>query len=204
MRCFLCILLAFCILSCGGNSTGPEPDPEPITEPEPKPEPEPQYKELSYENLAGSWVDSNFYYSFGTRVDSSFGYVHYPMMGFYENFFGKYFLNDPYIGIRGTFGWGMRREYPEDRYYLYFARLTDSIRVSGSMSDTVSVLTLRSVPETYLRGILNLSSVISLTPVVMSMSGEKFSSLLDSLKANTNIGRIIQTNNHLVWIRYGQ
>ena len=33
MRCFWCILLAFCILSCGGNSTGPEP----ITEPEPIP-----------------------------------------------------------------------------------------------------------------------------------------------------------------------
>lgn len=209
MRCFWCILLAFCILSCGGNSAGPEPepDPEPITDPEQKPEPksepEPQYKELSYENLIGSWVDANFFYSFGTRADSSFGYVHYPMMGVYENFSGKYFLNDPYIGIRGIFGWGMRREYPEDRYYLYFARLTDSIRVSGSMSDTISVLTLRSVPETYLRGILNLSDVIGLTPVVMSMSGEKFSSLLDSLKANTNIGRIIQTNNHFVWIRYG-
>ena len=39
MRCFWCILLAFFILSCGGNSTGPEP--------------ETQYKELSYENLAG-------------------------------------------------------------------------------------------------------------------------------------------------------
>ena len=33
MRCFWCILLVFCILSCGGNSTGPEP----ITEPEPIP-----------------------------------------------------------------------------------------------------------------------------------------------------------------------
>ena len=34
MRCFWCILLAFCILSCGGNSAGPEPelDPEPITD----------------------------------------------------------------------------------------------------------------------------------------------------------------------------
>ena len=37
MKCFWCILLAFCILSCGGNSTGPEP--EPITEPEPIPKP---------------------------------------------------------------------------------------------------------------------------------------------------------------------
>ena len=33
MRFFWCILLAFCILSFGGNSTGPEP----ITEPEPIP-----------------------------------------------------------------------------------------------------------------------------------------------------------------------
>ena len=214
MRCFWCILLAFCILSCGGNSAGPEPelDPEPITEPEQKPEqkpePEPQYKELSYENLAGGlWSGkSNLAYSFGTRADSSFSYSewNYAFFRFYEQFSGKYFLNDPYIGIRGTFSIGRMKENPEDRYYLYFARLTDSIRVSGSMSDTISVLTLRSVPETYLRGILNLSSVISLTPVVMSMSGEKFSSLLDSLKANTNIGRIIQTNNHLVWTRYGQ
>ena len=33
MRCFWCILLAFCIPSCGDKSTGPEP----ITEPEPIP-----------------------------------------------------------------------------------------------------------------------------------------------------------------------
>ena len=190
MRCFWCILLAFFILSCGGNSTGPEP------------EPEPQYKELSYENLAGSWVDSNFYYSFGTRVDSSFSYVHPPLMGFYENFSGKYFLNDPYIGIRGIFGWGIRREYPEYHYYFYLARLTDSIRVRENMSDTVDVLTLRSVPETYLREALSISDTSSITPIVMSMSAEEFSSVVDSLKTNTR-GQIIQSNNllQLVLIR---
>ena len=172
MRCFWCILLAFCILSCGGNSTGPEP----------------QYKELSYENLAGNWVDSNFYYTLGTRVDSSFSYVHPPYFGFYENFSGKYFLNDPYIGIRGTFGWGLRREYPEDRYYLYSATVTDSI------------LSFRDVPETYLREILNLPDTTGVTPVVMSMSTEEFSSLLDSLKANTR-GQIISTNYSLQLVR---
>ncbi|MXZ07908.1 MAG: hypothetical protein F4Y79_00545 [Gemmatimonadetes bacterium] len=180
MRCFWCILLAFCILSCGGNSTGPEP--EPITEPEP------QYKELSYENLTGSWVDSNFYYSLGTRVDSSFSYVHPPMMGFYENFSGKYFLNDPYIGIRGIFGWGLRREYPEYHFYFYLATVTDSI------------LSLRNVPEAYLREALSISDTTGVTPVVMSMSGEEFASVLDSLKTNTR-GQIIPANNSFQLLR---
>ena len=193
MRCFWCILLAFCILSCGGNSTGPEPEPEPITEP--KPEPEPQYKELSYENLAGSWVDANFYYSLGTRIDSSFGYVHYPMMGFYENFLlENIFSMIRTLVYRGIFGWGLRREYPEYHSYFYLASLTDSIRVRGNMSDTVDVLILRSVPEAYLREILNLPDTTGVTPVVMSMSAEEFSSFLDSLKANTG-ERIIQTDN---------
>ncbi|MDE2697417.1 MAG: hypothetical protein OXI23_00975, partial [Gemmatimonadota bacterium] len=115
MRCFWCILLAFFILSCGGNSTGPEPEPEP--------EPETQYKELSYENLAGFWWrgKSSLVYSLGTRADSSFFYTewNYVFFRFYEQFRGKYFLNDPYIGIRGTFSIGRLRENPEDRYYLY-------------------------------------------------------------------------------------
>ena len=37
MTRFWCILLAFCILSCGGNSTGPEIESEPEQEPEPIP-----------------------------------------------------------------------------------------------------------------------------------------------------------------------
>ncbi len=171
MRCFWCILLAFFILSCGGNSTGPEPIKEP----------ELQYKELSYENLVGNWVNSNFFYFFGTRADSSCGYIHPPPMGFYENFSGKYFLNDPYIGIRGTFGWGLRREYPEDRYYLYSATVTDSI------------LSFRNVPETYVRGILNLPDTTGIGPTIMSMSTEEFASFLDSLKANTR-GQSTPTN----------
>ncbi len=42
MRCFWCILLAFCILSCGGNSTGPKL--EPVPEIEEKPEPIPNHE----------------------------------------------------------------------------------------------------------------------------------------------------------------
>ena len=195
-------LLAFCILSCGGNSTGPEP--EPITEPEQKPEP--QHKELSYENLAGFWTGySNLSYFLGTRADSSFRYIesNYVFFRFYEQFRGKYFLNDPYIGIRGTFSIGRLRENPEDRYYLYLARLTDSIRVRGSMPDTIDVLTLRSVPEAYLREILDLPDTTGVTPVVMSMSAEKFASFLDSLKANTR-GQIIQADNPFQLIKYRQ
>ena len=192
MRCFWCMLLAFCILSCGGNSTGPEP--------------ETQYKELSYENLAGFWTGySNLSYSLGTRADSSFFYTesNYVFFRFYEQFHGKYFLNDPYIGIRGTFSIGRLRENPEDRYYLYLARLTDSIRVSGGVPHPVDVLTLRSVPEAYLREILNLPDTTGVTPVVMAMSAEEFASFLDSLKANTR-GKITQTDNPFQLIKFRQ
>ena len=117
MNRFWCILLAFFILSCGYKSTGPEP----ITEPGQKPEPEsePQYKELSYENLTGGWSDSYFTYSLGTRADSSFYYIEtlYGFFRFYEQFSGKYFLNDPYIGIRGTVSIGLMKENPEYRYH---------------------------------------------------------------------------------------
>ena len=200
MRCFWCILLAFCILSCGGNSTGPEP--EPITEPEQKPEP--QYKELSYENLAGFWTGySNLSYFLGTRADSSFRYIesNYVFFRFYEQFRGKYFLNDPYIGIRGTFSIGRLRENPEDRYYLYLARLTDSIHVRSAVSHSVDVLTLRNVPEASLREILNLPDTTGVTPVVMAMSAEEFASFLDSLKTNTR-GKIIQADNPFQLVKY--
>ena len=191
MRCFWCILLAFFILSCGRNSTGPEP----------------QYKELSYENLAGFWTGySNLSYFLGTRADSSFIYAesNYVFFRFYEQFHGKYFLNDPYIGIRGTFSIGRLRENPEDRYYLYLAGLTDSIRVRGAVHHPVDVLTLRSVPEAYLRAILNLPDTTGVTPVVMSMSAEEFSSVLDSLKNNTigHIGQIIQNTNPFQLVKY--
>ena len=217
MTRFWCIPLAFFILSCGNKSAGPdiEPEPESITGPEQKPEPrpEPQYKELSYDNLAGSWMATwtLLTYSFGTRADRYFRYTGNPMYRQFESFSGEYFVNDPYLAIRGTLSFRTVRHLPEgawmpppeDIYYFYLARLTDSIRVSGSMSDTIGVLTLRSVPETYLRGMLNLSDTISVTPVVMSMSGEKFSSLLDSLKSNTR-GQIIQTDNFFQIVRFGQ
>ncbi len=56
----LCILLAFCILSCGGNSTGPEP--EPITEPEPESIPKPRTSDLIIDlpggvRMAFIWVE---------------------------------------------------------------------------------------------------------------------------------------------------
>ena len=201
MRCFWCILLAFLILSCANKSTGPKIEPEPITEPEL--EPEPQYKELSYENLTGGWSDSYFTYSLGTRADSSFYYIEtlHGFFRFYEQFSGTYFLNDSYIGIRGTVSIGRMKENPEDRYHLYAATLTDTVRIYESGRYNVDILTLRSVPETYLREILNLSDTMGVTPVVMSMSGEEFSSLLDSLKANTR-GRIIQFNNPFQLIRF--
>ncbi len=186
----LCILLAFFILSCGSNNTGPEL--------------KPQYKELSYENLAGFWTgESNLSYFLGTRADSSFRYIesNYVFFRFYEQFRGKYFLNDPYIGIRGTFSIGRLRENPEDRYYLYLARLTDSIDMIGAVPHPVDILTLHSVPEADLREILNLPDTIGVTPVVMSMSGEEFPSLLDSLKANTR-GRIMQFDNPFQLIRF--
>ena len=198
MRCFWCILLAFCILSCGGNSIGPEPKPKP------EPKPEPQYKELSYENLAGFWTGySDLSYFLGTRADSSFRYIesNYVFFRFYEQFRGKYFLNDPYIGIRGTFSIGRLRENPEDRYYLYLARLTDSIHVRSAVSHPVDVLTLRNVPEASLREILNLPDTTGVTPVVMAMSAEEFASFLDSLKANTR-GKIIQADNPFQLIKY--
>lgn len=201
MNRFWCILLAFFILSCGDRSTGPkiEPEPEPITEPEP----EPQYKELSYENLAGSWKGSYLSYSIGTRADNSFYYIEtlHGFFRFYEQFSGTYFLNDLYIGIRGTVSIGRMKENPEDRYHLYAATLTDSVIYQLGRHHNVDVLTLRSVPETYLREILNLPDTVGVTPVVMSMSGEEFPSLLDSLKANTR-GQIIQTNNPFQLIRF--
>ena len=78
-----CILLSCFILSCSGNSTGPEPTPQYL---DPT-----SHIELRYESLAGFWRNNNnphLYYLFGTRVDSSFraGLL-----------FGKYFLNDPCI-----------------------------------------------------------------------------------------------------------
>ena len=58
----LCILLAFCFLSCGGNSTGPEPEPEPITEPQPEPIPKPRTSDLIIDlpggvRMAFIWVE---------------------------------------------------------------------------------------------------------------------------------------------------
>ncbi len=102
MTHFWCILLVFLILSCGHKGTEPEiePEPEPITEPEQKPEPEPeprpepQYKELSYENLAGSWMATwtLLTYSFGTRADHFFRYTGNPMYRQFESFSGEYFV----------------------------------------------------------------------------------------------------------------
>ena len=83
---------------------------------------------------------------------------------------------------------------------MYAATLTDTVRIYESGRYNVDILTLRSVPETYLREILNLPDTIGVTPVVMSMSGEEFASFLDSLKANTR-GRIIQFNNPFQLVR---
>ena len=60
MNRFWCILLAFFILSCGGNSTGPEP--EPITEPQPEPIPKPRTSDLIIDlpggvRMAFIWVE---------------------------------------------------------------------------------------------------------------------------------------------------
>ena len=88
MTRFWCILLVFLILSCGHKGTGPE------IEPEPEPRPEPQYKELSYENLAGSWMATwtLLTYSFGTRADHFFRYTGNPMYRQFESFSGEYFV----------------------------------------------------------------------------------------------------------------
>ena len=58
MNHFWCILLAFCILSCGGNSTGPEP----ITQPEQEPIPKPRTSDLIIDlpggvRMAFIWVE---------------------------------------------------------------------------------------------------------------------------------------------------
>ncbi len=58
MNRFWCILLAFCILSCGDKSTGPEP----ITEPQPEPIPKPRTSDLIIDlpggvRMAFIWVE---------------------------------------------------------------------------------------------------------------------------------------------------
>ena len=187
MKRFGYILLAGFIVSCGGNSTGPEPTPQ---YPEPEPEPVPHI-ELSYESLAGFWKNNNPHlvdYRFGTRVDSSFstGYLWGS---------GKYFLNDPYIGIRGSDKiLGVRGEYIRDYYYFFRAAITaitslqtpypsslgrDTLRSPYPEWITIkpdTILTLHTISESYLREILKGSDV-------MSLSAAQFSSVLDSLKA---------------------
>ena len=200
MKRFGYILLAGFILGCG-NSTGPEPTPQyPEPEPQPLPEPNPPHIELSYESLAGFWINNNnphLDYRFGTRVDSSFS------SGLL--FFGKYFLNDPYIGIRGSVKvFGVRGEYTQNYYFLSRAAITavtsfqtpypsslgrDTLRSPYPEWITIkpdTILTLHTMSESYLREILKGSNVLSL-------SAAQFSSVLDSLKARDQ-GQTIPLN----------
>ncbi len=204
MRCFWCILLAFCILSCGGNSAGPEPEPEPITEPEQKPElkSESEYKELNYENLAGGWyykMHPSWSYTFGTRADNSVREVDFFLN---ESFTGKYYVSDPYIIMRGTETVGVISRASFDDVRCFVATITvtktdtlispypasigrDTLRVPYPEWITVKtrteiVLTLTALSENY-RDLFNLPIT---EDTLMSMNTEKFESLLDSLQKN--------------------
>ena len=104
MRCFWCILLAFCILSCGDKGTGPEP----ITEPEPEPIPKPRTSDLIIDlpggvRMAFIWVEP------GTLIvrDLFFTIIEIPK-GFY---LGKYELTQQqWEQVMHTSHWPQREE----------------------------------------------------------------------------------------------
>lgn len=104
MRCFWCILLAFCILSCGGNSTGPEP----ITEPQPEPIPKPRTSDLIIDlpggvRMAFIWVEPD------TLIVEGIGFsiLEIPK-GFY---LGKYELTQQqWEQVMHTSHWPQREE----------------------------------------------------------------------------------------------
>lgn len=202
MRCYWCILLAFCILSCGDKGTGPEPEPDPesITEPEQKPEP--QYKELSYENLVGGWYYKKnplWSYTLGTRADNSVREMDFFLN---ESFTGKYYVNDPYIIMRGTETVGLIRRHSFDDVRFFVAAITviktdtlispypasigrDTLRLPYPEWITVktrteTILTLTALSENY----KNLFNFPTTENTLISMNTEEFESLLDSLQKN--------------------
>ena len=102
MRCFWCILLAFCILSCGDKGAGPEiePEPEPITEPGSDPTPKPRTSDLIIDlpggvRMAFIWVEPGTLRSEWPILNPSTGEIRYHIgimeipKGFY---LGKYEL----------------------------------------------------------------------------------------------------------------
>ena len=204
MKRLWCILLACVIPSCGGNSTGPEPTPQ-YPEPEPKPLPDPQI-ELSYENLTGWWQRSEWSGSiaFGTQVDS---FISEHWDGRRWSFFGKYFLNDPYIGARGK-AFSYSSSYSRVTFCIATLTVikTDSLQTPYPSSlgrDTLrspypdwitikldTILTLKYFAASNYRELFGLSDTTrDLSEQMLSLSTAEFSALLDSLKSNNVAGQ---------------
>ena len=115
MRCFWCILLAFCILSCGDKGTGPEP----ITEPEPEPIPKPRTSDLIIDlpggvRMAFIWVEPGTLRAETTIRNPSTGEISSSIRtreipkGFY---LGKYELTQQqWEQVMHTLPWPQREE----------------------------------------------------------------------------------------------
>ena len=116
MRCFWCILLAFCILSCGDKGTGPEP----ITEPEPEPIPKPRTSDLIIDlpggvRMAFIWVEPGTLRAETPVINSSTGEIsHYivNIMAISKGYYlGKYELTQQqWEQVMHTSPWPQREE----------------------------------------------------------------------------------------------
>ena len=143
MRCFWCILLAFCILSCGNKSTGPEP----ITEPEPEPIPKPRTSDLIIDlpggvRMAFIWVEPGTLRAETPVINSSTGEISHHIVnimaiskGYY---LGKYELTQQqWEQVMHTSHWPQREEtgFTEPVYPAYNISETDAQDFAEKLTD---------------------------------------------------------------------